>query len=90
MKTINMEYLTAQQNFFLCAAIALIMVVIAAVINLLITRRLNDSTELTKTETQRIGILNRVMTGYGVVLILMAGVTVYYLVTYIQISSQFK
>lgn len=85
-----MEYLTAQQNFFLCAAIALIMVVIAAVINLLITRRLNDSTELTKTETQRIGILNRVMTGYGVVLILMAGVTVYYLVTYIQISSQFK
>ena len=85
-----MEYLTAQQNFFLCAAIALIMVVIAAVINLLITRRLNDSTELTETETKRIGILNRVMTGYGVVLILMAGVTVYYLVTYIQISSQFK
>ena len=45
MKTINMEYLNAQHDFFLCALIALLMVVIAAVINLLIARRLNNSAE---------------------------------------------
>ena len=91
MKTINMEYLNAQHDFFLCALIALLlMVVIAAVINLLIARRLNNSAELTEIETRRIGILNKVMSGYGIILILMAGVTVYYLFTYIQVSAQFK
>ncbi|TDM82897.1 hypothetical protein [Lactobacillus crispatus] len=90
MKTINMEYLNAQHDFFLCALIALLMVVIAVVINLLIARRLNNSAELTEVEIKRIVILNKIMSGYGVILILMAGVTVYYLFTYIQVSAQFK
>lgn len=90
MKTINMEYLNAQHDFFLCALITLLMVVIAVVINLLIARRLNNSAELTEVETKRIVILNKIMSGYGVILILMAGVTVYYLFTYIQVSAQFK
>lgn len=90
MKPVNMEYINAQNNFFICALIAVVLLLIAAVINLMIKCRLNDSTELTEVETKRISILIKVMSGYGVLLLLLSSVTIYYLITFIQINAKFN
>lgn len=90
MKPVNMEYINAQNNFFVCALIAVVLLIIATVINLMIKRRLNDSTELTEVETKRISILTKVMSGYGVLLLILSSVTIYYLITFIQVNAKFN